>query len=696
MILKRLHIQNFLSIKSVKLELDNRGMVLICGENKDNPDFQSNGAGKSSIMEALTYVLFGKTVRGLKSDEVVNKISKRNCKVMLDLVDDDGTSYRIARYRKHQQQSNKFFMFCNSKDITPKSEVDFTKAITDLLQMDFMTFTSSILYSANSFKFTSATDSELKSAFDTMLGLNLYASCQEECKRQLREAERELERNTSNIQLLKNELSELEDSLNQANQDSEEFIKNQDAKLEEYTYQIECLVEDKESLETKLSHQNTILEKAEKELSSAKQSKVKLDKTLETLSELENEISLCKNSVVSYDKAIAKQNARIDSSKTKVREYEGMIRKISDKIDKVKVSISESQDKIGTPCLSCGAKLTAKSIQSVVNDYCARIAEFEDEISEYQEEIKEQNDFQSRISGEIDKLTKEQSQSQSDLEGLESLYHKSSKLKDKRDAMFVSIGKAELKVSQECSNLDKIKTEIKNTKHQLSEKVRVKSEIEERENPHLGYVDKFTSQMDSNNQELEKLLNSIQPIQEQVECLQFWSQAYGNGGIKSLLLDDITPYLNRQSNKFLHKLSSDHMEIKFSTQAELKSGEKREKFNIEVTNADGGDSYASNSSGEKKRVDLAINLALQSLVSSRSNKKLNLIMLDEVLDSLDDAGVSNVMELLSELAKDKSSIFVISHNDSIKSVFTETITIVKQGGYSVIGDSSECDEEEGE
>ena len=40
--------------------------------------------------------------------------------------------------------------------------------------------------------------------------------------------------------------------------------------------------------------------------------------------------------------------------------------------------------------------------------------------------------------------------------------------------------------------------------------------------------------------------------------------------------------------------------------------------------------------------------------------------------------------LLQEISNDKSSVFVISHNDSIKSVFTNTITVVKENGYSML------------
>ena len=126
------------------------------------------------------------------------------------------------------------------------------------------------------------------------------------------------------------------------------------------------------------------------------------------------------------------------------------------------------------------------------------------------------------------------------------------------------------------------------------------------------------------------------------------------------------------------------MEIKFSTQSTLKSGEKREKFTIEVVNTDGGDTYIANSSGEKRRIDIAVNLALQDLIAARSSKKLNIAFFDEVFDTLDATGVEKVVDLLQDMAKEKSSLFVITHNNDLKSLFTNSIKIVKQNGYSTL------------
>ena len=62
-------------------------------------------------------------------------------------------------------------------------------------------------------------------------------------------------------------------------------------------------------------------------------------------------------------------------------------------------------------------------------------------------------------------------------------------------------------------------------------------------------------------------------------------------------------------------------------------------------------------------------------------------MFDEVFDALDETGVEQVIELLQELSKEKSSIFVISHNDHLKSYFTNIITVTKKDGFSTIEDN---------
>ena len=137
-------------------------------------------------------------------------------------------------------------------------------------------------------------------------------------------------------------------------------------------------------------------------------------------------------------------------------------------------------------------------------------------------------------------------------------------------------------------------------------------------------------------------------------------------------------------------LAGNDMEIKFSTQTPKKDGEMTEKFDVQLTNAVGGDSYKANSEGEKKRADLAIAQALQDLVVSRAASAFNIVLYDEVFDALDEIGAENTIAMLKEKQKDIGTILVITHNAALKNLFDKVITITKNpDGTSVLTEGAE-------
>src|SRR5665213_813798 len=98
-------IANFMAIGHAKVALADRGLCLIQGENQDESSATSNGAGKSSFADSLSFCFFGTTARGEEGDRVVNRFVGKNCSVSIDLEDGSDT-YRITRYRKHGIHKN--------------------------------------------------------------------------------------------------------------------------------------------------------------------------------------------------------------------------------------------------------------------------------------------------------------------------------------------------------------------------------------------------------------------------------------------------------------------------------------------------------------------------------------------------------------------------------------------------------------
>ena len=682
MIFKSITIQNFLSIRDVTLNLQDRGLVLIKGLNRDNPDLNNNGAGKSSMIEALVYALYGRTLRGLKGDAVVHNIPGKNMKIFLDIIDDDGTPYRIARYRKHSTNKNKSFLFRDGVDITPKSEQDFNDYIVNLLQADYTAFTASLLYSGESFKFTSATDSEMKKTFDVMLGLDVLTSCLDITKSELKQLDTELSTTEWKRDDLEKKLELLVEREEKLNEDIETYKEEQIKKVKILQEQVE-------------KHTDDILLKKKELISLEQQQK---EQELKQKS-LESQLNLCNSKLESYTELhIALQEIKDEiAEKTRnikmlergskdlseiVESYEEEIELFHNKIKNLKIKKEELLDTVGTPCPTCGSPLVEESILPAQQEYDKKIDTIDSKIKLKKKKIEDLfNDIENN-SVSIKELKEELSELNKSSDEFEKLLSTSSKLhkdKAKYESLIQSSNKELYKIKSEVTEKE---LEIKHTAALIETCNKAIEQSKVEENPYENTLESLKTEQIECNKEIQNYEEMITKKTEERVCLMFWQQAYSNQGIKSLVLDSITPFLNTRVNKYLTKLTSGHIEVKFNTQTTLKNGARKEKFSIEVTNKDGGNDYALNSGGERKRIDLCINLALQDLVASRSNKKFEIAIFDEVLDALDETGVERVMELLQEISSEKSSIFVVSHNEHLKSYFSNIITIEKKDGFS--------------
>ena len=97
---KHLKVHGFLSLGDVELDLDNQGHVLVKGFNENPKDnASSNGSGKSSLHNAIAWVLTGETVNGLKTN-ISNIYLNDGCFGTLSFyIDKD--NYEITRYKDY-------------------------------------------------------------------------------------------------------------------------------------------------------------------------------------------------------------------------------------------------------------------------------------------------------------------------------------------------------------------------------------------------------------------------------------------------------------------------------------------------------------------------------------------------------------------------------------------------------------------
>ena len=100
--IKDLTVKNFMSVGNVTqaVRFTNNGLTLVLGNNLDlGGDGSRNGTGKTTIINALSYAIYGNALTNIRKDNLINKTNGKSMLVTLDFIK-DGVEYRIERGRK--------------------------------------------------------------------------------------------------------------------------------------------------------------------------------------------------------------------------------------------------------------------------------------------------------------------------------------------------------------------------------------------------------------------------------------------------------------------------------------------------------------------------------------------------------------------------------------------------------------------
>lgn len=614
-------IQNFLSVGEEQTFRFTEGLFLILGENEDSPCANSNGSGKSLLVEAVCWVLWGETIRGLKGeDSVINRQVGKNCKVSLKFrVQDE--EYTVVRVRGASDK------YAKKNDLqllpgTANSMAETQAVINQLVGISFETF--ALMMPGARADVANMTHGQIVASLEELLGLESLFAARKKV--------------TAEINKLNSCFADLTEEMNALK------LVEYEANAIVQQYATVDLTQRKLALAQEyIQYTNNKAEDAlEHKLSSLKTEYATVDTEFKDLAALLTTLNT--------------EMARIDTHNKELRkEIEREIGTLTEQTETLSAKLQKLKKQEGS-CSLCFSPITPEHIETHVrllreemsdlrDKYQGRLSVLENDLAEslaegvkVQERKKETACYVEHTMSTRQKLATQIESFQKDL----------SKLRMQRTVRKAEID-AELRALEEQA--------------QTQQKV-----IEEKTN----VVKEARDAQKAKQAELTKL-------EENIAHYKWWYDSLDLNNFRVHVLSSLLPYLSSRAQQYANILSSDELTIKFCPKKKDKMA-----FHVKVVNKHGADSYTGLSAGEKAKVNLCVALAIADLAANYSKVTPTFRLFDEAFDGLDDEGMLYVGQLLSMQAQKHPSIYVISHHDVLKQSICNTVTMRKKHGFTTI------------
>jgi len=192
--IKNLTVKNFMSVGNATqgIDFDRRDLTLVLGENLDlGGDGSRNGTGKTTIINALSYSLYGQALSNIRKDNLVNKTNNKNMLVSLDF-SVSGKEYRIERGRKPNVL--RFYVNNQEQAVTDEAQGDSREtqdAIESVLGLSHDMFKHILALNTYTEPFLSLKATDQRTIIEQLLGITMLSERADRIKehnRQTKEA----------------------------------------------------------------------------------------------------------------------------------------------------------------------------------------------------------------------------------------------------------------------------------------------------------------------------------------------------------------------------------------------------------------------------------------------------------------------------------------------------------------------------
>jgi DNA repair exonuclease SbcCD ATPase subunit len=673
--LKNITMKNFMSVGNVTqaVILNEDPISLILGENRDlGGSGNRNGVGKSTIINAITYALYGAALTKIKLPNLINKTNGKKMMVTLEF-SSGGVEYRIERGRGPEV----FKLFVNGVDHfdnNAQGDSRLTqKDVEATLGMDKVLFSNIVALNTFTEPFLSMSAAKQREMMELLLGMTKLSEKALSLKEEIKSSKDDLKEeefrikgiNDSNAVITRN-IESAEAKLNSWNTKHDDTISAQAADL---------LSLDSLDIEAELEKHSQIDKLAESEAERSLIS-TNISTLKKEVQNVNREIDQCKKDIHRSNdvKSASLKNAedQLHNAEAHRVTRDGIEGKRADLKSRLADLVEAAANvEHSSECPTCKQHVEGDQHEELISEALKRVEKCRRDISQCDVE-EETLDLQIVKCGELaetyrkdgedcDKYISECKQNITQLEstiadletGIRSLEIdlKAIPIVEKPTTFYKTI-------SQAYEHKTKIDVKARDLENEIA-----------KVNPYIEQVDVLRESLqDIKYDEIEKL-TVLREHQDFLLKLLTNKDSF----IRKKIIDQNLSFLNERLRHYLGSIGLPHSVI-FNPNLDVSISEFGRDLDFDNL-----------SRGEKTRLILSLSWAFRDIYESM-NGSINLLFIDELLDSgLDASGTEATLSALKVMAHEQNkNVMLISHREELVGKVDNIITVCKENGFTRI------------
>jgi DNA repair exonuclease SbcCD ATPase subunit len=689
-VLKNITLRNFLSIGAVTqaVNFDSKELTLILGENLDlGGDGARNGTGKTTLIQGLTYALFGSPINQIRKDNLINRTNGKAMMVTLEF-SANGIEYKIERGRR--PNTLKFYVNSNLQEVKDDAQGENKETqlhIEKAIAMSPDMFKHIVALNTYSEPFLSMKANDQRNVIEQLLGITLLSEKADIIKEKIRQNKDTIQQEEFRVKAVEEANKRVQEQIDSLGRRQLLWQRQHDEALSQLVADYDDLSKINIEVELQAHRDLTVYNEKKKQQDAcnaliARQT-AWLQKRDSDVRVLQTSYDKLKTIDIDAELQAHKDLADYNVKKIELANLTKIIASLESSFKKDESLVIKLQDEIKTleenKCYACGQDFHDENHNAVISNKRDLLTIAEGDLAQTQNDL-EKNKNSIYVLGEKP-ITHY-------LTAAEAIKHGSEleNIQNQINSKLAETDPYAEQIAEQCTFDDIGSSPVTHydTEAEAVEHKTTVANLEKSIETKAAETDPYLEQIEDMQKKALQVVSfdKINELTKYGDHLKFLQDLLTNKDsfVRKKIIDQNLSYLNARLTHYLDKIGLPHTVV------------FKNDLSVEITELGRELDFDNLSRGERNRLILGLSFAFRD-VWENLYFPINTIFIDELIDSgMDSIGVENSMAILKDMSRRRNkSIWLVSHREELAGRVPQVLKVVKENGFTTYNTTTDIE-----